>query len=35
MDTVCHDAWMRARGLLDPATEQEIGELLAEYGGDR
>ncbi|MGW4791534.1 cysteine synthase family protein [Nonomuraea sp. NPDC004297] len=35
LDTVYDDDWMRARDLLDPYTEREIGDLLGKLRGDR
>ncbi|GGX08737.1 cysteine synthase family protein [Streptomyces chryseus] len=35
MDSVYDDAWMRERGLLDPAAEREIDELLTKLRGNR
>ncbi|MFB6981695.1 cysteine synthase family protein [Streptomyces scopuliridis] len=35
LDTVFNDDWMHARGLLDPAAEREIDELLTKLRGNR
>ncbi|MFI6765925.1 cysteine synthase family protein [Streptomyces sp. NPDC050355] len=35
LDTVFDDAWMQDRGLLDPAAEREIEELLGKLRGSR
>ncbi|MGW7199205.1 cysteine synthase family protein [Streptomyces chryseus] len=35
MDSVYDDAWMRERGLLDPAAEREMDELLTKLRGNR
>lgn len=35
MDTVFNDDWMQARGLLDPAAEREVDELLTKLRRNR
>ncbi|MEV8017148.1 cysteine synthase family protein [Streptomyces sp. NPDC086554] len=35
LDTVFNDTWMQARGLLDPAAEREIEELLSKLRRNR
>ncbi|MFE3143327.1 cysteine synthase family protein [Streptomyces scopuliridis] len=35
LDTVFNDDWMRTRGLLDPAAERDIDELLTKLRGNR
>ncbi|MFE2637243.1 cysteine synthase family protein [Streptomyces scopuliridis] len=35
LDTVFNDDWMHTRGLLDPAAEREIDELLTKLRGNR
>ncbi|MFJ8310362.1 MULTISPECIES: cysteine synthase family protein [unclassified Streptomyces] len=35
MDTVFNDAWMQARGLLDPDAEREIDEILTKLRRNR
>ncbi|MFE0133586.1 cysteine synthase family protein [Streptomyces sp. NPDC059037] len=35
LDTVFNDSWMQARGLLDPAAEREIEELLSKLRRNR
>ncbi|MGW1376037.1 cysteine synthase family protein [Streptomyces sp. NPDC002446] len=35
LDTVFNDTWMQDRGLLDPAAEREIEELLTKLRGSR
>ncbi|MFE2036591.1 cysteine synthase family protein [Streptomyces scopuliridis] len=35
LDTVFNDDWMHARGLLDPAAERDIDELLTKLRGNR